>query len=1501
MDACDVKTNGCVYEAKTAAACDDGNPCTKNDTCSAGGTCAGGANACIGCTSVKDCAPYDDGNACNGVLFCNTAKKQGVCEILPSSVVICDPSGDTACAHATCNPAVGACTLSASADGTQCDDDNPCTQGDTCAAGECTFAADVCQCGSTSDCAKWDDPNSCNGALYCDKTKAPYLCKVNPATKVVCPSSQDPCLVNACDAKEGSCAPKPAPDGLPCSDGDIKTVGDVCLAGKCTPGQNTASCTKNLDCLVKEDGDLCNGTMFCNLATSQCQVNPATVVSCPSANDSACQTNLCKKTTGLCAMTAASDGKLCDDGNVCTTGDVCKSGSCTSSADTCQCKVDGDCAKQEDGDACNGTLFCNQASHQCVLDPSTVVSCPDAQDTQCSANQCDKKTGKCGVVALKSGEACDDGNTCTVGEVCKAGACVASADTCSCKADSDCDKFDDENACNGTLFCDKSNGQCVVNPASVVVCPSAFDTACQHNQCQPKTGTCAQVPVNTGGQCDADGNPCTANDWCSEGVCKPGALVCNCQLDQDCKGLQGEDLCVGVMYCDLKIHECKPAKITTCDTSQDGACQVTTCDATTGKCATKARQDGQVCEGNTLCTGAQVCAKGVCITGKAVNCDDVNPCTADSCAAKQGGCVHLALDATACDDGSMCTSADVCAKGACVGTTVPCNDNEACTDDACDPKSGCVHLAVAATSCDDSDPCSVGDVCGDGVCQAGKGVLACGDGNPCTLDSCKTKVGCAHDAAALQGKGCDDGEICTTQDTCTGGACAGLSKDCDDNNPCTTASCTKGKGCVFVALQQGKCSDGDACTVGEGCKNGVCAGGSALACDDNEPCTVDSCDKAKGCVNTAKQDAETCSDKNPCTTKDSCKGGKCVGAAVNCDDGEVCTDDACDPDLGKCLNLPGTATTCEDNNVCTVGDLCKGGACKAGKTKPCDDANVCTNDACDPTKDCVHVGVVGTACDDGSVCTESDACAGATCTGKTKSCDDGNPCTTDSCDPKTGCIAAAKTGVACDDNNACTAKDGCAAGKCAGITVSCDDGNTCTADSCDTSSGCKKQLLDKVPCSDSDACTEDDTCDSGICKVKQALWTTVLKDVSKRAEEVNDAAVDSTGALVYVGARRIADSFDSDGWDLYVHRVNKDGETVYLKSESGSGNEKMLAVTPGLSGDVFTAGWKEKTSSIFSKNREFMVVRYNGAGSSIWSSVLGAAGTQECVDVVLVGTTAVIAAAKSGGSPYVLRYDATKGGMTWNLKLSKLDTDVITRVAAAGTTEFVAAGYSFSGKGAWVTRVNTNKSILWSETYAPPSGKSLRIAGVVAVGESFLLAGKTLSGSATYPLLMRIDAKGKLLWMNAMTYLSSGSYFTNLVTTPDGGALGTGVETAGGLSGLLVRFNSQAHVSLWGSVKVPNGASMLMGAGVRADGSVMVAGISNVSNIIDPTASRVDGFGNATCAASGSCMTTKVSQCEDNNPCTLDRCGAKTGCVSSNVPSGIICGVNKICFAGVCQ
>ncbi|MBM4398401.1 MAG: hypothetical protein FJ087_22260, partial [Deltaproteobacteria bacterium] len=244
------------------------------------------------------------------------------------------------------------------------------------------------------------------------------------------------------------------------------------------------------------------------------------------------------------------------------------------------------------------------------------------------------------------------------------------------------------------------------------------------------------------------------------------------------------------------------------------------------------------------------------------------------------------------------------------------------------------------------------------------------------------------------------------------------------------------------------------------------AGPGLPDCDDEDPCTADSCDPKKGCVHAAASGAP-CEDGDPCTLGDFCEAGKCrsSGTKVNCDDQNPCTSDGCD-ESGKCFHLPNDLP-CDDRNPCTVGDFCSLGACQpGGGDLPCADDKLCTDDACVPPIGCVHTPN-NAACTDGDACTMGDRCMSGVCVpgDLVAACDDANPCTFDACSPSQGCVFTPDEGRPCDDGNPCTVDDECGLdGTCQGLSNECDDGNRCTREICLGGGQCAHELIDTPEC-----------------------------------------------------------------------------------------------------------------------------------------------------------------------------------------------------------------------------------------------------------------------------------------------------------------------------------------------------------------------------------------------------------------------------------------------------
>eukprot|EP01125_Pyxidicula_operculata_P005037 TRINITY_DN1852_c0_g1_i4.p1 TRINITY_DN1852_c0_g1~~TRINITY_DN1852_c0_g1_i4.p1 ORF type:complete len:1098 (-),score=363.28 TRINITY_DN1852_c0_g1_i4:829-4122(-) len=323
--------------------------------------------------------------------------------------------------------------------------------------------------------------------------------------------------------------------------------------------------------------------------------------------------------------------------------------------------------------------------------------------------------------------------------------------------------------------------------------------------------------------------------------------------------------------------------------------------------------------------------------------------------------------------------------------------------------------------------------------------------------------------------------------------------DCTDPQCCVNFDTPKADGA--------SCSDGNACTVGDVCRNvtgGIptCRSGAPLTCaDSGNQCLEDGvCNPSTGsCSYANKVDNTPCNDGLFCSQTDLCLSGTCTGTNfVTCSSSGQCFDaGVCSEQLnGACTNPPSVAgTSCNDNNACTLNDQCDGaGACTVNTPVACAAADQCHQPGvCQPsTGTCTYDNKLdGTTCDDGLFCTQTDTCQTGVCTG-------GNPVT---CTALGQCFDAgvcseqlngactnppSVAGTSCNDNNACTLNDRCdGAGACTVNTpFTCAAPTQCQeAGVCDPLTGvCSyANKPNGTSCNDGLPCTQTDVCLAGVC------------------------------------------------------------------------------------------------------------------------------------------------------------------------------------------------------------------------------------------------------------------------------------------------------------------------------------------------------------------------------------------------------------------------------------
>ncbi|MCB9850760.1 MAG: hypothetical protein H6817_08650 [Phycisphaerales bacterium] len=950
-----------------------------------------------------------------------------------------------------------------------------------------------------NDCDGNDVPDECD--LDCEALAG--QCQVGFATE--CGLASD-CnnngLPDACDLTDNDCNNNGIPDscepgGGACNDGDPCTINDfcsngvcsgverdcshldsTCQAGVCNP--NTGACdvepaNTGGDC---DDGELCTVEDFC--------WNGACVgfeMDC-TAMDGECSIGACNPASGACEPIAINENAGCNDGDPCTLGETCQSGEClgapkdcSSEDDTCNvgvCNpVTGVCeplpandgAPCNDGDNCTVEDFCSNGL--CVAYERDCSAVEDA----CNVGVCVGTSGICEPVPANEGGLCDDGDACTVDDACTGGGCVGDP--------KDCSQFDD--ACNVGL-CIGTTGVCVPSPAIEAggcddgdactindsctngICAgepvdcSHLDDACNVGVCVGSTGICEAVPRNEGGTCD-DGDACTINDACASGVCE-GTL-------RDCSSL-------------------------------DAGCTLGVCNPSDGSCFAQPVGEGGACNDGDGCTVDDTCVSGVC-AGLPKDCSGLDgSCNTGVCVGTSGVCVaEPANEGGACDDGNGCSVSDACSNGACIGVGMDCSSlDDACNAGFCVGTTGLCDATPTneGGTCDDGDRCTIDDACATGNC-AGVPVDCSHLDDDCNVGACEPTTGGCLAVPRNEGGSCDDGDDCTVNDACNSGVCSGSAKDCSAaGDACNVGVCVGTSGvCVAEpANEGGACDDGDNCSTGDACSNGVCVGAQVDCSGFDDACNAGFCDGASGlCDVTPVNEGGSCNDGDLCTIDDACAIGSCTGVPVDCSHlDDDCNVGVCEPTTGGCIAVPrNEGGACDDGNGCTVNDACNSGICE-GVTKDCSaSGDVCNTGVCIGTTGvCEAIPAnEGAACDDSDGCTQNDVCNSGTCAGTPLDCsafDDA--CNAGVCVGTSGVcsIVPANEGGSCDDGDACTVEDVCSAGACGGVAKDCSGlDDACNVGVCAGLNGACVAVPanDGGACDDGLNCTIDDACSSGAC------------------------------------------------------------------------------------------------------------------------------------------------------------------------------------------------------------------------------------------------------------------------------------------------------------------------------------------------------------------------------------------------------------------------------------
>jgi uncharacterized delta-60 repeat protein len=278
------------------------------------------------------------------------------------------------------------------------------------------------------------------------------------------------------------------------------------------------------------------------------------------------------------------------------------------------------------------------------------------------------------------------------------------------------------------------------------------------------------------------------------------------------------------------------------------------------------------------------------------------------------------------------------------------------------------------------------------------------------------------------------------------------------------------------------------------------------------------------------------------------------------------------------------------------------------------------------------------------------------------------------------------------------------------------------------------------------------------------------------------------------------------GWnDAWIIRLDSDGNRLWDKTFGTAKWDTAEAIATLPDGGVAIAG---NTNSKGAGKSDIWVIRLDSDGNIVWDKTFGGGGSEFSRAIatlpggglIVAGSTDSKGAGKS--DVWVIRLDAN-GDMLWDKTFGGAASDTASDITVLPDGGIAVAGNTKS-KGAgeddvWVIRLDADGDTLWDKTVG---SANIDIANAIepVTGGGFTVVGRT---SAKAPgkfdaLVVRLDAKGNRLWAKI---LGGAEWDTaNAITTfSDGGSIVAGnteSKGAGGSDVWVIRLDSDGNI-LW--------------------------------------------------------------------------------------------------------
>lgn len=230
------------------------------------------------------------------------------------------------------------------------------------------------------------------------------------------------------------------------------------------------------------------------------------------------------------------------------------------------------------------------------------------------------------------------------------------------------------------------------------------------------------------------------------------------------------------------------------------------------------------------------------------------------------------------------------------------------------------------------------------------------------------------------------------------------------------------------------------------------------------------------------------------------------------------------------------------------------------------------------------------------------------------------------------------------------------------------------------------------------------------------------------ADHANEIIPSRDGGFLLTGTTRSTNGdfvrTTGNSWDIFVIKLNSDGNTEWTKLYGGSGADEGYSVSETNEGEIFITGLSSSNDGDFEGlNRGFQdifVMKLNTFGEKLWAKTVGGSGGERATSISITSDNGIIITGRTWSndgdfinrdseSIFVTKMDQ-KGSIEWILTLGgSLNEEGLSIIESddgsyylTGWSESIDGDFSNMNSGAediFVAKLSTTGEIVWIKTF----------------------------------------------------------------------------------------------------------------------------------------------------------------------------------------------------------